>query len=220
MASTRRPFSPDPDIRTQKTTRNLCRRMTAKAMVAPDLKERTPVDEGWAFNAKLGMVTHSSDCQDCLSMCQHYVADAMDNNQTLAVARQARDDVLSRPLKTRVDGLERRRVETLQKLAALRQKISEARGKLAEARRDRARLVEADNKPRRRLADACEEERGISAPGPSSFQLRERPRPPSYPRPTDPSQTTEHETIYISSDSDDDVLLIPPAPNSRFLERD
>ena len=153
-------------------------------------------------------------------MCQHYVADVMDNNQTLAVARQARDDVLSRPLKTRVNGLERRQVETLQKLAALRQKISEAWGKLAEARRDRAHLVEANNKPCHRLADACEEERGISAPGPSLFQLRERPHLPSYPRPTDPSQTTEHETIYISSDSDDDILLIPPAPNSQFLEHD
>jgi len=144
-------------------------------------KERTSVDEGWAFNVKLGMVTHSSKCQDCLTMCQHYVADAMDNNQTLAVARQARDDILSRPLKTRVDGLKRRRVETLQKLTVLRQKISEAQGKLVEARQDHACLMEADNKPRHQLADTCEEEHGISAPGPSSFQLRERPRPPSYP---------------------------------------
>ena len=140
----------------------------------------------------------------------------MDNNQTLVVARQARDDVLSRPWKTRVDGLERRREATRAELAALHRTISEARGKLAEARQDRARLVEADNKPHRRLADAShrvmaqpqdgleeERKRHVSAPGPSSFQLREHPRPPSYPRPTDPSQATEHEIIYISSDSDE-----------------
>ena len=108
MASTRRPFSPDLDIRTQKTTRNLCRQMMAQAIVVPGPKESTPVNEGWAFNAKLGMVTHSSDCQDCLTMCQHYIADAMDNNQTLAVACQAWDNMLSRPWKTRVDGLKRR----------------------------------------------------------------------------------------------------------------
>ena len=153
-------------------------------------------------------------------MCWHYIEDTMNNNQTLVMARQARDDALSRPWQTNIDGLERRRVETLHKLAALRQKISEARGKLAEARRDRARLVEADSKPPSRLAGAChhviaqpedglEEGGRISASGPSSFHHRERPRPPSYPRPTDPSHATEHEIIYISSDSDDDVSLIP-----------
>ena len=66
----------------------------------------------------------------------------------------------------------------------------------------------ADNKPRHQQ-DGLEEERHISASGPSSFQL---PQAPSYPRPTDPSQATEHEIIYISSDSDDGVSLIPPPP--------
>ena len=143
----------------------------------------TPINKGWTFNAKLGMVTHSSDCQDCLSMCQHYVADAMDkdNNQTLVRAHQAQDQALSHPWKAEVDGLKRRQVKTLQKLAVLHQKISKAQGKLVEARRDHAHLVEADNKPRCRLADACEEEPSISTPRPSSFQLRKCPCPLSYP---------------------------------------
>jgi len=41
--------------------------------------------------------------------------------------------VLSHPWQTKIDGLERRRVETREKLAALRQKISKARGKLPQA---------------------------------------------------------------------------------------
>ncbi len=166
-------------------------------------------------------------------MCRHYVDDTMDNNPTLVLAHQAQDHVLSSPWDTKINNLERRRAETHTKLAALRQAISEAHGKLAEARQDCAHLVEADNKPRCRLADAShrvmaqpqdgleeEHEHHVSTPGPSSFQLHECPRPPSYPRPTDPSQTTEHETIYISSDSNDDVSLIPPAPNSQFLKCD
>ncbi len=130
-------------------------------------------------------------------MCQHYVADAMDkdNNQTLVRAHQAQDQALSHPWKAEVDGLKRRQVKTLQKLAVLHQKISKAQGKLVEARQDHAHLVEADNKPHCRLADACEEEPSISTPGPSSFQLHKCPCPLSYPRPTDPSETMEHETI-------------------------
>jgi len=140
----------------------------------------------------------------------------MDNNQTLVVAHQARDDVLSRPWKTRVNGLKRRQEATRAELAVLHRTISEAWGKLVEARRDRVHLVEADNKPHCRLADAShrvmaqpqdgleeECEHHVSAPGPSSFQLYECPRPPSYPQLTDPSQATEHEIIYISSDSDE-----------------
>ena len=141
--------------------------------------------------------------------------------------------MLSPPWDTKIDDLERRQAEIRAKLTALCQAISKARGKLVEARRDCAHLVEADNKPHHRLADAShhvmaqpqdglkeECESHVSTPGPSSFQLHEHPRLPSYPRPTDPSQTMEHETIYISSDSNDDVSLIPPAPNSQFLKHD
>lgn len=170
------------------------------------IKERSPVDEGWTYNETLSMVIHSSDCRLCLSMCRHYSGDTMDNKQTLVMARQARDDALSRRWKAEVDDLEKRRVETLNKLAALRREISKARGDLANARRNRARLMEADNNRVMALPEDGLEEGGcISASGPSSLLPR---RPPSYPRPI--SQATEHEIIYISSDSDDDVSLIPP----------
>ena len=130
----------------------------------------------------------------------------MDNKQTLVMARQARDDALSRHWKAEVDDLEKRRVETLNKLAALRREISKVRGDLANARRNRVRLMEADNNRVMALPEDGLEEGGcISASGPSSLLPR---RPPSHPRPI--SQATEHEIIYISSDSDDDVSLIPP----------
>ena len=165
-----------------------------------------PVDEGWTYNETLSMVIHSSDCHVCLSMCRHYSRDTMDNKQTLVMARQAQDDALSHRWKAEVDDLEKRRVETLNKLAALRREISKARGDLAKARRDRARLIEADNnRVMAPLEDGLEEGGRISASGPSSLLPR---HPPSYPRPI--SQATEHETIYISSDSDDDVSLIAP----------
>lgn len=178
----------------------------------PSLRMVTPVDEGWTYNETWRIVTHSSACIDCFDMCEHYTNDIMDNNQTLIKARQDQDEALSRPWKTKIDDLERRHGETCQQLAELRQKISEARGMLAEARRDRERLVMAQP------GDGLLGGPRSSASGPSSF-LREPPRPSSYPRPTDPPQATEDEIIYISSDSDDDVSLIPP-PNSRIPERD
>jgi hypothetical protein len=175
------------------------------------------------------MVTHSSDCDVCLALCKHYINDAMDNNQELNMARRAQDHARSLPRQTKVAALKRRQVKTLQKLATMRQKVTEARAKLAQARRAREHLLKADKKPRRRLADASdchrvmtkpqdglEKGRCISPSKPSSFQLRGRTRPPSYHRPTvaSESQATEHETIYVSSDSDVDIshILPPSAP--------
>jgi hypothetical protein len=121
------------------------------------------------------------------------------------MARQARDDTLSRHWKAEVDDLEKRWVETLNKLAALRREISKVRGDLANARRNRARLMEADNNRVMALPEDGLEEGGcISASGPSSLLPC---HPPSHPQPI--SQAMEHEIIYISSDSDDDISLIP-----------
>jgi hypothetical protein len=170
------------------------------------IKERSPVDEGWTYNEMLSMVIHSSDCCLCLSMCQHYCGDTMDNKQTLVMAHQAQDDVLSHHWKAEVDDLEKRQVETLNKLAALRREISKARGDLANAQRNCVRLMEADNNcVMALLEDGLEEGVCISTSGPSSLLPC---RPLSHPRPI--SQAMEHKIIYISSDSDDDISLIPP----------
>jgi hypothetical protein len=103
----------------------------------------------------------------------------MDNKQTLVMARQAQDNALSHRWKAKVDDLEKRRVETLNKLAALCQEISKAWGDLAKARRDRAHLIEANNNHvMALLEDRLEEGGRISTSGPSSLLPR---RPPSYP---------------------------------------
>src|SRR5216683_8419973 len=156
--------------------------------VERERREPSPINEGWIYNESLGMVTHSSECPDCLCMCQHYVDNTMDNNPTLVLAHQAWDHTLSPPWDTKIDDLKRRQAETCAKLTALHQAISKARGKLAEAQQDRAHLVEANNKPHHQLADAShrvmaqpqdgleeEHEHHVSTPGPSSFQLHECP---------------------------------------------
>lgn len=219
MSSTRRPgrpSNPHSMASTRRPARSLRTMMPSTGISAlrgmfrtGSVRGVTPADEKWTYNETLRMVAHpvtpDCSCEECLFLCQHYAKDTKNNNQTLVMARQARDDTLSRPWQTNNDDLERRGVETLSEIAALHQKISEAREKRRKAREDFAR---------------AEDRRELYGPGPSSFQRCEPPPPPSYPRPTDPSPATEHETIYISSDSDDHVSLITPAPNSRILERD
>jgi len=139
-------------------------------------------------------------------MCEHYLVGIMDNDQTLVMACQAQNHTLSQPWQTKVDDLKRRHEETLQKLTTMRQKLNKARVKLAEAQQDRVHLMGANNKPHHQQ-DGLKEECRISASRPSLFQL---PRALSYPRPIDPSQAMEHKIIYISSNSDDGVSLVPP----------
>ena len=116
------------------------------------------------------MVIHPADCSNCTSICEHYLVGIMDNDQTLVMARQAQDHALSQPWQTKVDDLERRHEETLQKLTAMHQKLNEAQVKLAEAQQDCAHLMGANNKPHRQQ-DGLKEEHHISASRPSSFQL-------------------------------------------------
>jgi hypothetical protein len=149
------------------TTHSPPHRMKAKAIPMPGI--RITLIKGWTYNESLHMVIHPSDCGDCTSMCEHHLVGIMDNDRTLVMAHQAWDHTLSQPWFAKVDDLERRHKETLQKLPMMHQKLNKAQVKLVEAQQDHAHLMGANNKPHRQQ-DGLKEERRISASRPSSFQ--------------------------------------------------